>query len=737
MNDDSIRPFHVLSLGICALFAQSIFLRELLSFVTGTELAVGLMIAAWLFWVGAGGIFGGRLVPAGTGRNRTRFVRLALAAGILVPATAVAIRFGRSILVRPPGEMPPLVPSILFSMLVMAPFGIVYGSLYNLASRLARRRGEDLPGGVSRVYIWEAAGTLVGAVVFSFVLLPLVSQLAAAFTAAFFLTAVVVSMLRTGRVWRFVAIVAVALVCIPAVPEIDRVSFSAMYSGYRVEEFRTSRYGEIVVLSREEMLSFFSGGGRLFSVPDTEAAEEAVHIPLLMHPAPRRVLMIGGSLGGGWEEALRHPQIERIDCLELDGELLDLALKILRKGGAAGPHAGDGRDRVRFIAGDGRFYLAGSEERYDVIIVHPPRPVSLQWNRFYTREFFELAGKSLRPGGMVAVSHPSSENYVATPLVRVLSSIRRTLGSVFGEVVLLPGATVHFIAGAGALDPDAIMPRLAERNIETRYISGDYLPHRFSKERIDFLLSSLSDGGDAALNTDAHPVLPYYELLLEGRRAGSSAVDVLAHLLDLPPALPVLIIAGIVLVLVLALRGGRAARLGVWIVGFGSFLYQLLVLMAYQSFSGHLYHAVVLLTALFMAGASAGAYLSHRSARSHLRKLRLVHFAFIVLALLLAGWFLALRAVGVGHTVGTAVFMVFSALGGVLTGLYYPIVVGMVLPREPAAVPAVFYAWDLFGACAGGLVGGLVLLPLTGVIAASLLIASVHLMAGVILVGRL
>jgi spermidine synthase len=737
----SIKPVHILVLGVCALLAQAMFLREVISFFTGTEMVVGILIAAWLFWVGAGGIYGGRIVAPAARRDRTVFMWLAVAVACLLPSTTVAIRIGRSMLVRPPGELPPLAPALVFSVLVIAPFGLIYGTLYNVASRLVADPVKGLPGGISRVYIWEASGTLTGAVLFSVVLLPLISQLQAAFAVAFIVIAVVLlSVPRTKRfVWRLAVTVLMGIAIVLSAARIDRWSIGAVYPGYTIERYLSSRYGEVVALSTEGLLSFFSGGGRLFSVPEPEVAEEIVHIPMLLHPRPQRVLLIGGSLGGGWEEAVKHPSLEHLDCLELDGRLLSLAIDLVPEGAAGdGPGARAGRKcDVRFVVADGRFHLTGGPEPYDVIIVRTPPPVNMQWNRYYTREFFDLARRSLRPGGVLAFTHPSSENFLSPSLVRLLRSIKLTLEGVFEEVILLPGPTTHFIAGGEPLSGDVFLARLEARGIETRYINEDFLPFRFSPERIDFLRSSVEGADEVDINTDARPMLTFYELLLEGQRTGSSIIGVFGALIGLPPFLPAVILFGVIFVIGLVVRGGAAARLSIWAVGFGSFLFQLVVLLAYQSYSGHLYHAIVILTALFMAGAAFGAFLSHRASdRLRHRHLRMIHLSFIGLTLLLIGWFHALSTLGPPLIPGSIVFMVFSVLCGFLTGAYYPVVVRMALPQERRAVPAVFYAWDLFGACAAGFIGGIVLFPITGITGTALLVSGIHALAGVLLVGR-
>ncbi|HUV36197.1 MAG TPA: hypothetical protein VMX58_04570 [Patescibacteria group bacterium] len=739
-----MKSIHVISLGFCAVLAQAVFVREMLALFTGTELIVGALLAGWLFWVGAGGILGGRIIAARTRRTYRAFQLLAVSISLLYPATAVLIRLGRGYLSRPPGTLPPFFLALAFSLLAMAPYGFLYGTVYNVASGLAARGPSGMSGGIARVYIWEAAGSLAGALAFSFFLIVRFSQLETTFIVSIAVIAVVLLAGARGRPLRArVAIVmGLGIVFLLAASRIDRASIERVYPGYRVERFLSSRYGEIVAASREEILSFYSGGSRLFSVPEPERAEEGVHIPLLAHPSPRRVLLIGGSLGGGWEEAVKHPMVESIDCVELDGALLALALemdsvRVSRDDGAfrlEGSRAGDAA--VRFYTGDGRFFLSRRVRAYDVIVLNAPPPLNLQWNRYYTAEFFDLVKRSLRDGGIFACSHPSSENFLTRDQARVLRAIQSTMARVFGEITVLPGSTAHFIAGAPRFAAGELLDRLARRNIETRYISEDFLPFRFSEDRVAQLEAALAEAHVHGVNTDTRPVVPLYELLLEGRRLGLAGVGMFEGLLHLPFYVPPLVLVVLFAVLFSRVAAGRAARVGVMTVGMGSLIFQVVILLAFQSFTGYLYRAIVLLTALFMAGASIGAFATHRRAVVERSDLRFVHLIFA--ALLVS--FVALLAASKGFTAARfpaePILYLYAAACGFCTGLYYPLVVRTALGGERVTVPAVFYSWDLFGACAGGVLGGAVLLPVTGIVGTVLLIVAVHLLAAVMLVGK-
>jgi hypothetical protein len=81
-------------------------------------------------------------------------------------------------------------------------------------------------------------------------------------------------------------------------------------------------------------------------------------------------------------------------------------------------------------------------------------------------------------------------------------------------------------------------------------------------------------------------------------------------------------------------------------------------------------------------------------------------------------------------------YFILSCLTGALTGAYYPLVVRTALPEGEGSIPATYYAWDLFGACIGGSIGGILLFPLVGLAGSVLFIAGIHIAAPLLLVGR-
>jgi spermidine synthase len=113
--------------------------------------------------------------------------------------------------------------------------------------------------------------------------------------------------------------------------------------------------------------------------------------------------------------------LERIDVVDISRDVLDLS-SIVYPDPAQDPL----RDpRVRVIAEDGRFHLQTTDRRYDLITAEPPPPRVSGVQNLYSREFFDLARKRLRPGGFVTYWLPIHE-LLANEAKSVVRGFRRT-----------------------------------------------------------------------------------------------------------------------------------------------------------------------------------------------------------------------------------------------------------------------------------------------------------------------
>ena len=122
-------------------------------------------------------------------------------------------------------------------------------------------------------------------------------------------------------------------------------------------------------------------------------------LPVLLHPNPRTIVIIGLGSGDTVFSASGRQETTRLDCIEIVAPQLETLrlLQARRPYPALAGLLGDGRIHHTFT--DGRAYLLRSTSRYDVIEADALRPSSAYSGNLYSIEYFTLVRSRLNPGG--------------------------------------------------------------------------------------------------------------------------------------------------------------------------------------------------------------------------------------------------------------------------------------------------------------------------------------------------
>jgi spermidine synthase len=583
------------------------------------------------------------------------------------------------------------------------------------------------------------------------------------------------------------------LLALPFLTTIDRLSHAAQWRQaapeYQLEAIRDSRYGTIAVASRAGQFSFFQSGNLAFTLAGEEQSavleeEQSVvlaHLALLQHPQPQEVLLIGGGLGGSLREILRHP-VKTLDYVELDEGLVALA----RSRAPAGTSAALDDPRVRVVHGDGRLFLKHSLQDYDLIIVDLPEPATTVLNRFYTVEFFREAAARLGTAGVLVLSLPSTPDLRASAIANRNATIWHSLQLVFPKLLVIgERRLLYFATGADAAlvtDPAVLATRLTDRALQ----GSDFQPGRLYSllledrlRRVSWILRNHGRSGTAHLeppatgplfppgiseqaaadhhlppvyqpyfiNRDFRPIAVMHTLMFWSVHARAGQGELLRMLLriDVQRFWPLLVLI-LVIGLGLRLRDGRQGRstqakgyaviVAVVTTGLSTMAMQLALLMAFQSVYGFVYEMAGLITALFMAGLAGGTALGRRlsGGRANYRMLACLQLGIALFAVLIG---VALPATA-GLTRPVGVFVLFglaTILSGLLNGLDFPLATACLtdLGGNPDRALGSVYALELFGACSGALLAGLVVIPVHGIVAGFLLAGIGNTVAALVL----
>jgi spermidine synthase len=208
----------------------------------------------------------------------------------------------------------------------------------------------------------------------------------------------------------------------------------------RIEIYETKPFGRMLVLDGVIMCTEW----------DEHAYHEMItHVPLCVHPSPRRVLVIGGGDGGTVREVLRHPGVQLVHLCEIDGEVVRLSKKHL-------PSLASALDdpRVTVYNEDGAKFVQERKGGYDVIIVDSSDPIGPA-EVLFSEEFYVSMKESLGDDG-IAVTQAESFFYHGDIVHRLTGFARKHYsvpGYYFTVVPTYPSGVIGFTFCSKKYDP--------------------------------------------------------------------------------------------------------------------------------------------------------------------------------------------------------------------------------------------------------------------------------------------
>jgi len=736
--------FSIFLIGFTAMAAQIIILRELLIVFYGNEVSIGLILGSWLFWGAAGSWFLGSFTDSfdlkpGIFPICQLILTFFLVSSILI-IRSIKFYFGLA-----PGEVIGFMPMAISTFFVLAPICALLGFMFSLGCKIYQAKEGETGRNIGLAYGWESIGAMLGGLLSSFIFVRFLNSVTIAvvlgilnISAAAFLQ---FKLRKTGGAFLLVILaMAFGLSLFKAAPGLDEYSRRRQWRGYQILESRNSIYGNVMVTKINGQYSFFDNGLHLYSIPDRQAAEEAVHFTLLEHPDPRDVLLLGGG-PGQIREILQYP-VGSIDYLELDPLIIKMAEKYLPPEEYVPLR--DARVSIHNL--DARFFIKSSNKKYDCVIACLGDPYTAQINRYYTIEFFEEIKKLLRKNGIFSFALSSSESYISPELSEYLSSVYLGLKEVFGDILVIPGDTAYFLAsdmpGVITSDYRILMDKAKERGIDLKYVREYYLFSKLSPRLVDYTKNTLLQRKEVRLNYDFHPSSYYYNMIFWSLRLGEPGFKKLfksASFKNTVNAVSGICILIIVMGLAWTRRNKRvykyASLMALMAAGFSAMAIQIITLLAFQIIYGYVFYKVGFLLTFFMAGLATGSFwvtgLINKLKRP-LNILTRVNSLFFILSLglpLFFSWLSASDNMAVSQAGANLAFPLLSFIIGLLAGVQFAsankVYIGDI--QKVGTVSGMTYGIDLLGSCFGALLTSIFLIPVLGVSGSCFAIAALNL----------
>lgn len=432
--------------GFAALGLEVAWFRLLALILGASTYAFSVMLLAFLVGIAAGGEAGGPVADrlAERGRVFLGVMGAQLAVALLtwavswtwgqLPVTFVSLYYSLPPIARAldPHHATEIAGQLLWpakcllAAALMTPPAFFMGATFPLLVRAAR--GADLSAAVGRVYAANTVGSLLGAFLAGFVLLPqlhvrgtvivctAVNGVAAAIAA---LSATDPVLRRRGVAFAGVTVVLTSALT-PAwdpmmmttgiykyVDNLDPDATEADIRKQMIDRYELLYYREgltsVVTVARNYQTGnvWLANNGKIEASSTTDMPTQLLvsHLPFLFTGnEARSAVVIGLASGITLGAATLHPELERIDVVEIEPSIRE-ATEFFRHVN----HDALYDPRVRLLANDGRNQLLLTPPgTYDIIICEPSNPWITGVSNLFTLEFFEMARTRLAPGGVWA-----------------------------------------------------------------------------------------------------------------------------------------------------------------------------------------------------------------------------------------------------------------------------------------------------------------------------------------------
>jgi len=241
------------------------------------------------------------------------------------------------------------------------------------------------------------------------------------------------------------------------------------WSGLGVEDFADRLHrkaGNPMVIRRDytaTVISFGQGPGRMLLVNGlgmtwlTPITKFMVHLPLAcLKTPPQSALVICFGMGTSFRSAMSW---------NIDTTAVELVPSVTKAFGFYHADAArlENATNGHIITDDGRRFLKRTKQQFDVIVVDPPPPIEAAGSSLlFSREFYELAKRHLKPGGIIQMWYPADQDIITA------QAAVRSIQEVFPYLRCFPsvdGWGIHMLASSDPIaiaDANTLLARMPE-----------------------------------------------------------------------------------------------------------------------------------------------------------------------------------------------------------------------------------------------------------------------------------
>jgi spermidine synthase len=216
------------------------------------------------------------------------------------------------------------------------------------------------------------------------------------------------------------------------------------------------------------------------------------HLPLLSHPHPERVLIIGGGDGGILRETLKHP-LKEVFLVEIDKKVIELSKTYLHN--ICRNSFSDRRAKI--VIDDGANFIKKGKGKFDVVIIDSSDPIGPA-KVLFSSKFYERVSSALSSNEGIFVQQTGSSFLQREEFPSVYKNLKKVFPFVTIFLAAVPtyvGGFFSFAFASNGIDPLKIPQREIERRfkkfkLKTKYYNpkihhASFVLPTYIKERME------------------------------------------------------------------------------------------------------------------------------------------------------------------------------------------------------------------------------------------------------------
>jgi len=384
--------------GFCALAYEVLWARMLNLFLQNNIYSFTAVIATFLAGIAIGSLFYSRFL-SGIRDQVMLFVGLEVGIGVMAYATPHIFSLLQQSLFEKMSNPMALAKTAVIMIGPTVLMGIAVPAAMQICQRGPRREGSS----VGTVYAVNTIGSILGAFIAGFVLVPYVGLnrgliiVTSLNLIAGLLALLPVSAPKRRPLWVVVFAAGLVLAFLATPSTLFRDMYHRAQPNADILVYEEGKVANVVVYD------FFKAGYKdLFLNRVEEASSRLWHVqlfkmlgvlPVMVHDDPDDALMV--AFGAGMAAGAASQLVDSLDCVDLNPDI----------DGVAEAFTHENLDvinnpRLNRIVNDGRNTILLSPRQYSVIISDATNPKMFDSWTLYTEEFYGLVKSRLKPGGV-------------------------------------------------------------------------------------------------------------------------------------------------------------------------------------------------------------------------------------------------------------------------------------------------------------------------------------------------